>query len=95
LSSCINLFITQLKNPKDRDLVIAGLHRSEKGFVDEGWRRFLASLPVARSVVKLGYSFDRAEVEPCYIQPLLLELAEPSDTEIEERLGERTEREAG
>ncbi len=89
LSSCNNLFITQLKNPKDRDLVIAGLHRSEKGFVDEGWRRFLASLPVARSVTKLGYSFDRAEVEPCYIQPLLLELTEPSDREIEERLGEK------
>ncbi|MDP2660051.1 MAG: hypothetical protein Q8R28_04920 [Dehalococcoidia bacterium] len=56
--------------------------------MDEGWRHFLASLPVARSVTKLGYSFDRVEVEPCYIQPLLLELAEPSDREIEERLGE-------
>ncbi len=52
-----------------------------------GWRKILASLPVARSVTKLGYAFDQAEVEPCYIQPLLLDLAEPSDGEIEERLG--------
>ena len=59
-----------------------GFHRSEKGFVDETWRRFLASLPVARSVAKLGYSFDRAQVEPCYIQPLLLDVAEPTDEEI-------------
>ncbi|MBP8122130.1 MAG: serine-rich protein [Caldilineaceae bacterium] len=83
LSSCNNLIVGQLKHPKDRDLVIAALHRSEKGFVDEAWRRFLASLPIARSVAKFGYSFDRAEVEPCYIQPLLLEAREPSDKEIE------------
>ncbi|MBI3959730.1 MAG: ATP-binding protein [Chloroflexi bacterium] len=82
LSSCNNIFVSQLKNPRDRDLAVAALHRSEKGFVDEAWRRFLASLPVARSVAKLGYSFDRAEVEPCYIQPLLLEAQEPTDGEI-------------
>ncbi|MBI3958845.1 MAG: ATP-binding protein, partial [Chloroflexi bacterium] len=82
LSSCNNIFVSQLKNPKDRDLAIAALHRSEKGFVDEAWRRFLASLPVARSVAKLGYSFERAEVEPTYIQPLMLEAQEPTDGEI-------------
>lgn len=60
----------------------AALHRSEKGFVDESWRRFLASLPVARAVAKLGYAFDRAELEPCYIQPLQLLAAEPTDAEI-------------
>jgi hypothetical protein len=58
-------------------------YRSEKGFVDEAWRRFLASLPIARSVAQFGYAFDRAEVAPCYIQPLLLEAREPSDEEIE------------
>ncbi len=50
--------------------------------MDESWRRFLASLPVARSVAKLGYSFDRAQVEPTYIQPLLLDAPEPTDKEI-------------
>ena len=87
LSSCNNLFICQLKNPRDRDLMLAALHRSEKGFVDETWRRFLASMPVGRSVVKLGYSFDRSEVEPTYIQPLILDVPEPTDAEIAARLG--------
>jgi hypothetical protein len=87
LSSCNNIFVSQLKNPKDRDLAIAALHRSEKGFVDETWRRFLASLPVARSVAKLGYSFDRAELEPTYIQPLLLNVPEPTDGEIQRTVG--------
>jgi len=87
LSSCNNILVNQVKNPRDRDLVIASMHRSEKGFVDEGWRRFLASLPIARAVAKFGYSFDRAELEPCYIEPLRLDVKEPSDEEILERLG--------
>ncbi len=40
------------------------------------------SLPVARIVVKLGYPFDRAEVEPTYVHPLILDTQEPSDGEI-------------
>jgi hypothetical protein len=88
MSSCNNIFVAQLKNGKDRDAVIAALARSEKGFVDEPWRRFLASLPVARAVVKLGYSTDRARLEPCYIQPLLLNAREPSDAEVAAVLGE-------
>ena len=87
LSSCNNIFICQLKNPRDRDLMLAALHRSEKGFVDETWRRFLASMPVGRSVVKLGYSFDRGEVEPTYVRPLMLEFPEPTDADIAARLG--------
>lgn len=86
LSSCNNILVNQVKNPRDRDLVIASMHRSEKGFVDEGWRRFLASLPIARAVAKFGYSFDRAELEPCYIEPLRLNVKEPSDEEIFERM---------
>jgi len=38
-------------------------------------------------VAKLGYSFRRADVEPCYLQPLLLDVPEPTDEEIRERLG--------
>ena len=57
----------------------------EKANVDEASRRFLASLSIVRSVAKFGYSFDRAETEPCYIQPLLLEAREPSDEEIEQQ----------
>ena len=87
LSSCNNLFAAQLKNAKDRDVVTAVLARSEKGFVDEPWRRFLASIPVARAVVKLGYQADRARLEPVYVQPLLLNVREPSDEDIEAVLG--------
>jgi len=88
LSSCNNMVVANLKNPKDRDAMIAALARSEKGFVDEPWRRFLASIPVARAVVKLGYTTDRAQVEPVYIQPLLLDVPAPSRDEIVARLGE-------
>ena len=87
MSSCNNLFAAQLKNARDRDAVIAAFARSEKGFVDEPWRRFLASIPVARMVVKLGYQADRARLEPTYIEPLLLESPEPSDEEIVAALG--------
>ncbi len=87
LSSCNNIFVCQLKNPRDRDLMLAALHRSEKGFVDETWRRFLASMPVGRSVVKLGYAMDRGAVEPAYIQPLMLDVPEPTDRKIAARLG--------
>jgi hypothetical protein len=45
LSSCNNIFVSQLKNPKDRDLVVAALHRSEKGFVDEAGAGFWPLCP--------------------------------------------------
>ncbi len=87
MSSCNNLFVSQLKNQKDLDIAIQAIHRSPKGFTDEGWRRFIASLPVARAVAKLGYAFDRGQVEPVYIQPKLLGIDEPNDADIEARLG--------
>ena len=87
LSSCNNLVVGQVKNARDRDIVTAMIHRSEKGFVDEVWRRFLGSLPVGRVVVKLGYAFDRALVEPVYVHPIPVPAVEPTDEEIAERLG--------
>ncbi len=87
LSSCNNLVVMNLKKPKDRDLVTAALARSEKGLVDERWRRFLASLPIKRGVVRLGYTEDRAHMEPVYIEPLALQLPEPGTDEIVARLG--------
>ncbi len=87
MSSCNNVFAGQLKNVKDLDIAIQSIHRSPKGFTDETWRRFLASLPVARAIAKLGYSFDRGQVEPVYIQPKLLNIEEPTDPEIEAQLG--------
>ncbi len=88
MSSCNNLFAEQLKSPKDRDLITAAIARSEKGFVDENWRRFIARLPIAQAVARLGYSFDMAEQEPVLFRPLMLEVPEPSDEEIGVTLGE-------
>jgi len=87
MSSCNNLFVAQLKNAKDRDLVTSSMHRSEKGLVDEQWRKFLSRLPVARQVVKLGYALQSSAVEPVHMQPWLLDVEEPSDAQIADRLG--------
>jgi len=87
MSSSNNLFVAQVKNRKDQDIVIGMLHKSPVGFTDETWRRFLANIPIARSVVKLGYAFDRAQLEPVYVQPKLLDVKEPTDEEIEAVLG--------
>ena len=86
-SSCNNLFACQVKNPKDRDLVTAAIARSEKGLVDEPWRRYLATLPIGRAVCRLGYTSERAEMEPMYIQPVLVQVEEPTDAQIEAVLG--------
>ena len=88
LSSCNNMFATQIKNQKDQDIIITALARSPKGLVDEPWRRFLGSIPIARAVVKLGYQTERARLEPCYIEPLLLDVPAPARDEIVARLGE-------
>lgn len=87
MSSCNNLVVGQLKNAKDRDLAVAAFARSEKGLHDEDWRRFLARLPIAQAVVKLGYSFDMGDVEPVLVRPAMLDCIEPTDEEIGQQLG--------
>ncbi|MBN1967099.1 MAG: hypothetical protein JW910_20765 [Anaerolineae bacterium] len=52
----------------------AHLALSEKGFVDEYYKRFLSRMEVARSVVKLGYS--------TLAEPLMVPAREPTDAEI-------------
>ena len=85
-AALVPLGVQEDAHRKDRDLAIAAIHRGEKGLVDETRWRFLASLPVARSVAKLGYSFERAELEPTYVQPLMLDVPEPTNGEIEHTL---------
>ena len=87
MSSCNNLFACQVKNTKDRDLVTAAIARSEKGLVDEPWRRFLATLPIGRCIVRLGYTSRREEMEPMYVQPVMVVVHEPTDADIERILG--------
>ena len=86
MSSCNNLFSAQLKN-RDRDAVIAAFARSERASSMNPGGAFWPRFPSRAPVVKLGYQADRARLEPCYIEPLLLEAPEPSDEEIVAALG--------
>ncbi|HUI87302.1 MAG TPA: serine-rich protein [Anaerolineales bacterium] len=87
VSSCSNLIVGYLKNPKDKDLVLAALARSEKGFHDEPWRRFLDDIPVGMAVGRLPYTTQREMQRPFLFKPLMLEVPEPSDEDIARRLG--------
>jgi len=89
LSSCNNIFIVQTKNARDRDMVMAHIGRSEKGFVNTEYKRYLARIPIRLAVVKLGYSPDVTQLEPVLVNPLPVPGSEPSDAEIVCRLGSR------
>ena len=82
LSSCNNGFFGQTKSDADREEVLAHLARSTKGFVNSEYDRFLARMPIAMSIVKLGYTQDIIEVEPFLIRPMMLDVTEPSDGDI-------------
>ena len=82
LSSCANLFVSQTKNPKDRDAIMAALARNMKGFVNAEYDRFIGRMPKGMAIVKLGVSFDMKDIEPYLVRPLLLDVREPSDEEI-------------
>jgi hypothetical protein len=39
-------------------------------------------MPIAMSIVKLGYTQDIIEAEPFLIRPMMLDVKEPSDGDI-------------
>ena len=82
MSSCNNLFCVQTKNAKDRDMVMSHIGRSEKGFVNTEYKRYLARIPIKMALVKLGYSDDVTQLEPILVSPSLVPGEEPSDTYI-------------
>ncbi len=85
LASCNNAFFGQMKSPADRDLAVSHLARSERGFTDEEYKRYLSRLPRELAIVKLGYSADVTDLEPLLARPLMVLAREPSDDEIERR----------
>ncbi len=87
ISSCNNLVVGFLKNPKDKDIVLSGIARSEKGFVDEPWRRFLADLQIGMFLGRFPYAFQREMQQPVLFRPLPVVAPEPLDEEIAARLG--------
>ncbi len=90
ISSCNNLVVGFLKNPKDKDIVLSGIARSEKGFVDEPWRRFLADLQIGMFLGRFPYAFQRELQQPFLFRPLAVVAPEPTDEEIAQKLGRIT-----
>jgi hypothetical protein len=87
LSSCANVFVFQTKDPKDRDLILPHLGRSEKGLVNTEYKRYLARIPRSYAIAKLGYSEDVFWLEPVLVRPMIMLSHEPSDVEITRELG--------
>ncbi|NLF52467.1 MAG: serine-rich protein [Leptolinea sp.] len=87
LSSCANVFVFQTKDPKDRDLILPHLGRSEKGLVNTEYKRYLARIPRTYAITKLGYSDDVHWLEPVLVRPMIIRCNEPSDLEITQELG--------
>jgi hypothetical protein len=87
ISSCSNLVINYLKNPKDKDLMLSALARSEKGFRDEEWRRFIDDMSVGMAIGRFPYTATRKFQRPVLFRPLMLEVQEPTNEEIADRLG--------
>jgi len=87
LSSCANLFVFQTKDPKDRDLILPHLGRSEKGLVNTEYKRYMARIPRSYAIAKLGYSDDVIWLEPVLVRPMIIRCTEPSDLEISHGLG--------
>ena len=87
ISSCNNIVAGFLKGPKDKDLVLSALARSEKGFRDEEWRRFVDDMPIGMAIGRFPYTTKREMQRPFLFRPLMLDVPEPTDEEIEQRLG--------
>jgi hypothetical protein len=87
LSSCANLFVFQTKDPKDRDLILPHLGRSEKGLVNTEYKRYLARIPRTYAIAKFGYTEDVLWLEPVLVRPMIIRCNEPSDLEIVQELG--------
>ncbi len=86
-ASCGSMFIGKISDPKDKDIILSAMAKSEKGFRDEAWRRFLSDLGIGMILGRLPYSFDRQEIRPFLFQPLRMLVSEPTNDEIGERLG--------
>ncbi len=90
ISSCNNVIVGYLKNPKDKSLILSALARSEMGFRDEEWRRFVDDMPIGMAIGRFPYTTRREMQRPILFKPLMLDVPEPTDAEIEAVLGRIT-----
>lgn len=87
VSSCSNILVGFIKDAKDKDIVLSALARSEKGFKDEEWRRFVDDIPIGMALGRFPYTQNRAMQRPFLFRPLMLDVPEPTDAEIAAKLG--------
>lgn len=87
ISSCSNMIAGFVKNSKDKDIVLSALARSEKGFRDEEWRRFVDDIPIGMAIGRFPYTSRRENQRPFLFRPLMLDVSEPTDDEISHKLG--------
>jgi len=87
MSSCNNMVVGFLKQPRDKDLVLSAFARSEKGFRDEEWRRFVDDIPIGMAIARFPYTTRRELQRPVLFRPLMLDVPEPSDEDIVRSLG--------
>ena len=69
ISSCSNIIAGFVKNSKDKDIVLSALARSEKGFRDEEWRRFVDDMPIGMAIGRFPYTTKRENQRPIYVRP--------------------------
>jgi len=86
-SSCSSVFLGYLAEPDDKDVALSAIARSEKGFHDEPWRRFVSDQGIGMNLGRLPYTFERTEMRPFLFRPLMLKAKEPDDVQIAEVLG--------
>ncbi len=82
LSSCVNLLVGQSKGAKDRDAILAHLAKSEKGFTDEEYKRFVSRMKVAMTICKLGYGHELWEIGPMLTEIDQIPASEPTDEDL-------------
>ena len=80
LAACGNLFCFQLTARRDQEVVLDHMGPPETA---AAFRGMLASMPVASSVVKLGYAAAGSPGEPVRVRPALLDLPVPTDLDLE------------
>ncbi|MBI9045820.1 MAG: serine-rich protein [Anaerolineaceae bacterium] len=86
-NSCNSVVINFIKDAKDKDVVMSALARSEKGFHDEPWRRFLTDMEIGMSIGRFPYEFNRENQQPFLFKALLLDVEEPDDDMVAAKLG--------
>jgi hypothetical protein len=82
LSSCVNVFVGQSKGIRDRDAILAHLAKSEKGFTDEEYKRFVSKMPPKMIICKLGYGEHVWETGSMLCQIDQIIATEPRDEEL-------------